>query len=58
MKAARSALRQDPDLMIGRTRDLGPEDAEMITSIFETGHAMLFFGTRDALAGVPAKYFP
>ncbi|MBV8880745.1 MAG: hypothetical protein JO332_12310 [Planctomycetaceae bacterium] len=55
-QAARSALRRDPDLLLGWTRDLGPEDVELVTSILQTGHAMLFFGTRDALAGVPPQY--
>jgi hypothetical protein len=50
--SARAALRRDPDLLIGWTRDLGPEDLELVKSILETGHAMLFFGTRDALAGL------
>jgi hypothetical protein len=54
--AARSALRQDPDLLIGWTRDLGPDDVALVTSILETGQAMLFFGTREALSGVPAQY--
>lgn len=55
--AARSALRRDPDLLIGWTRDVTPQDIEMVGTILETGHAMVFFGTRDALAGIPAEYF-
>lgn len=54
---ARSALRRDPDLIVAWTRDLEPGDVEMVRTILETGHAMLFFGTRDALAGIPAEYF-
>lgn len=54
--SARSALRRDPDLLIGWTRDLAAEDIATVTTILETGHAMLFFGTRDALGGVPASY--
>lgn len=56
-ETARAALRRDPDLLIGWTRDVLPEDLRLVTTILETGHAMLFFGTRDALAGVPAEYF-
>ncbi|HZE95694.1 MAG TPA: hypothetical protein VE981_01590 [Planctomycetota bacterium] len=55
--AARSALRRDPDLIIGWTRDLAPGDLDLVKTILETGHAMLFFGTRDALAGIPPEYF-
>lgn len=55
--SARSALRRDPDLLIAWTRDVTPDDLEMITTILQTGHAMLFFGRRDALDGLPASYF-
>ena len=53
--AARRALRMDPDLLIGWTRDLEPGDLEMVRTILETGHAVLLFGTRD---GIPADIFP
>lgn len=56
--SARSAIRRDPDLMIAWTRDLLPGDADLVKTILETGHAMLFFGTRAELAGVPDPYFP
>ena len=56
--AARTALRRDPDLLIGWTRDLAPGDVELVGTILETGHAMVFLGDRDALAGLPAEYFP
>lgn len=55
--SARAALRRDPDLLIGWTRDLAPGDVEMLRNILETGHAALFFGTREALSGIPAEYF-
>ena len=55
--SARAALHRDPDLLICWTRDLVDGDLELIRTILETGHAMLFFGTRDALAGLPAEYF-
>ena len=55
--SARAALRRDPDLLLAWTRDVTPDDAALVRSILETGHAMVFFGTRDALAGVPAEYF-
>jgi hypothetical protein len=55
--AARMALRRDPDLLIAWTRDLAPEDLEIVATILETGHAMVFLGTRDALAGLPPEYF-
>jgi hypothetical protein len=55
--SARAALRRDPDLLIGWTRDLADGDLEFVRTILETGHAMLFFGNRDALAGLPPEYF-
>jgi hypothetical protein len=55
--SARSALRRDPDLLIGWTRDLTPEDLQTVRTILETGHAMVFFGTRQALAGIPDELF-
>jgi hypothetical protein len=55
--AARMALRRDPDLLIAWTRDLAPEDMELVLTVLQTGHAMLFFGTREALAGLPPEYF-
>jgi hypothetical protein len=54
---ARRALRRDPDLIIGWTRDLEAGDVEMVRTILETGHAVLLFGSRDALAGVAENYF-
>ncbi len=55
--AARSALRRDPDLLIAWTRDLAPGDLELVLTILQTGHAMLFLGNREALADLPPEYF-
>jgi len=54
--SARAALRRDPDLVIGWTRDLGPGDLDFVKTVLETGHAMLFFGDREALENLPATY--
>ncbi|HEX7900084.1 MAG TPA: hypothetical protein VF950_20115 [Planctomycetota bacterium] len=56
-EGARRALRMDPDLVIGWTRDLLPGDVEIVTTILQTGHAVLLFGTKDALSGIPESYF-
>ena len=54
-QGARLALRGDPDLVIGWTRDLLPGDVDILKTILQTGHAVLLFGTKD---GLPADYFP
>ena len=56
--AAKMALRRDPDLLIAWTRDLAPGDLELVRTILETGHAMVFLGDRDPLTDLPAQYFP
>lgn len=53
-QSARSALRMDPDLVIGWTRDLQPGDLDTVKTILETGHAVVLFGSKD---GIPADYF-
>lgn len=54
---ARSALRQDPEVLIAWTRDLRPGDEPLITTILETGHALVFIGDREALAGIDQRFF-
>lgn len=56
-QAGRMALRRDPDLVVGWTRDLKPGDAELVRTILETGHAVLLFGTREGLDEIPESYF-
>jgi hypothetical protein len=43
-QGARAALRRDPDLVVGWTRDLSAGDVEILTTILQTGHAVLLFG--------------
>jgi hypothetical protein len=56
--AARAALRRDPDVIVGWTRDLAPGDVELVQHALYTGHVVVLFGSRDALAAIPASYFP
>jgi hypothetical protein len=57
--AARLALRQDPDLVIARAGDIGPDDVDIMITILETGHVVLLLGEAPGLvdrakgAGIP-----
>lgn len=42
--ALRSALRQDPDLLVARAGDVGASDLDLLITAMETGHAVLLIG--------------
>jgi hypothetical protein len=53
--ASKAALRQDPDLVIGRAADFGEGDLEMLVTILETGHAVMILGESPAVAALRAR---
>ena len=48
-QGARSALRMDPDLVIGWSRDVAAGDVDILMTTLETGHAVLLFGRHAEL---------
>jgi hypothetical protein len=54
-QAARSALRQDPDLIVARARDIGETDALTLMTALETGHAVLILGESPSVAALKER---
>ncbi|HVE42004.1 MAG TPA: hypothetical protein VNM14_19065 [Planctomycetota bacterium] len=54
-QAARSALRMDPDLVVARANDVGENDAPMLLTTLETGHAVLILGESPSIADLKER---
>lgn len=48
-RAAKAALRRDPDLVIGWAADVKPEDVDLLVRVLETGHLVALIGDHPAL---------